>query len=75
MHAGHLRETIINVDLQRNAKTYRRLTIDSIDYDFSYDNETLDKQLINFMTNKPSSNEAQLTRWVDKFVLSGVDAL
>ena len=75
MHAGHLRETIINVDLQRNAKTYRRLMIDGVDYDFSSDGETLDKQLINFMTNKPSSNEAQLTRWVDRIVLDGVDAL
>jgi dTDP-4-amino-4,6-dideoxy-D-glucose ammonia-lyase len=75
IHAGHLRETIINVDLQRNATTYRRLVIDGVDYDFSSDTETLDKQLINFMKDMPSSNEAQLTRWVDELVLDGVDAL
>lgn len=75
MHAGHLRETIINVDLQRNTTTYRRLVIDGVDYDFSSDGETLDKQLINFMRDLPSSNEAQLTRWIDRFVLDGVDIL
>jgi len=67
--------TIVNVDLQRNAKTYRQLTIDGVDYDFSADDSTIDKQLINFLTNKPSANEAHLTRWIDEFIIDGVNKL
>ena len=68
-------ETVINVDLQRNTKTHRRLTIDGVDYDFSADGNTLDKQLINFLNDKPSANEAQLTRWIDEFIIDGVNTL
>jgi dTDP-4-amino-4,6-dideoxy-D-glucose ammonia-lyase len=68
-------ETVINVDLQRNTKTHRRLTIDGVDYDFSADSTTLDKQLINFLNDKPSANEAQLTRWIDEFIIYGVNTL
>ena len=75
IEAGALRTTQINVDLQRNAKSYRCLTIDGVGYDFSADNDTLDKQLLNFMSDEVSINCAKDTRWIDEFIISGVKLL
>jgi len=67
--------TCINVDLRRGVVYNRSLVVDGTTCDFDGDNNTLDKQLLDFISGDDTVNLAKDNRWVDEFIINGVDIL
>lgn len=64
-------DTSVTVYIDSQSDPARKLIVDNVEYDLSLDNNSLDRQLIDFISLNHGNNAAYKNIWIDEFIQSG----